>query len=388
MRSPILAVVVKELRDHFRDRRSLLTAAALSAVGPLLMLLMFGQIGKSANPDAPLDVAVVHPERAPGLLRFLESRGARITAAPADYEDRVRSGALEFALIIGEDYPAQFRASEPATVQILRDTSRQRMGIAMGRTEELVRQFSAQTQALRLVARGVSPLLMQPVVLESIDLASAASRAARMMSMMAMFLLTAAFIGGLNAALDTTAGERERGSLEPLLLNPVSPWGLVLGKAVGALAATLFVLTATAVGTAWALANLPLEMGLRMHLSAGQWLALAGVLLPFACFGVSLQMLIGIFSRTFREAQTYVSLFGFLPVAPGLYLMFNPGELGMWAKALPFLGQTVLMNDVLRGGPLSVAPFALCALGAFVMAAVCLAGVVFLLRSERVIFGR
>jgi sodium transport system permease protein len=384
----IVAVVAKELRDHFRDRRSLLTAALLSTFGPLLMLVMFGQLGKSANPDAPLDVAVVHGERAPNLVRFLESHGAHVTVAPGDYEDRVRSGALEFAVVVDEDYAARFEASEPAIVQIVRDTSRQRMGAALGRTEDLVRQFGAQTQGLRLVARGVSPLLMQSVVLEPVDLSTAASRAARVMSMMSMFLLVAAFMGGLNAALDTTAGERERGSLEPLLLNPISPWALVVGKAVGALAAALFVLTATAAGTGWALARLPLEMGLRMHLAASQWMLLAVVLVPFSALAVSLQMLVGIFSRTFREAQTYVSMFGFLPVIPGMYQLFNPGELGLWARAVPFLGQSVLMNDVLRGGPVSALFVLLAALGALAVGAACLAGVVALLRSERVVFGR
>jgi sodium transport system permease protein len=388
MRPAILSVIVKELRDHFRDRRSLMTAALMSLVGPLLIQLMFGQIGKAQDPDRPLLVSVAHAERAPNLIRFLESHGARVTAAPADYEARVSRGALEFALIISEDYAAQWDASEPAKVQIVRDSSRQVMGGGIGRTEDLLRQFGLQTQMMRLVARGVSPLLMQPVVVESIEIATAASRAARVMSTMAMFLLAAVFIGGLNAALDTTAGERERGSLEPLLLNPISRWSLVLGKAAGALAAAGLVTVTTAAGTAWSMEHLPLEMGLRMHLGAHQWLALASVLIPFACIGVALQMLIGIFSRTFREAQAYVSVFGLLPMAPGMYLMFNPGELPMWVRAVPFLGQTVLINDLLRGGPLSVAAFGGSALGSLAVAGSCLAGVVYLLGRERVIFGR
>jgi sodium transport system permease protein len=125
-----------------------------------------------------------------------------------------------------------------------------------------------------------------------------------------------------------------------------------------------------------------------MHLSAVQWMQLAAVLLPFAAFAVAAQMLVGIFSRSFREAQTYVSLFGFLPVLPGMYQMFNPGELGLWARAVPFLGQSVLINDVLRGGPVSVGAFALAGMGTIALGALCLAGVVRLLRSESVVFGR
>jgi sodium transport system permease protein len=384
----LLAVVGKEVLDHVRDRRSLMTAALMSLVGPLMMYFMFGHIGRSQGPDQPLAVPVIHAERAPNLIRFLERHGATITTAPSDYEERVRDGSLEMVLVVPEDYRTEFEKSEPADVQLVHDSSRQKMIGALGRTEELLRQYGAQIQMMRLVARGVSPLLMQPLAVESIDLASAASRAARAMGMMAMFLLIAAFMGGLNAALDTTAGERERGSLEPLLLNPVPAWVLVVGKLIGALLATWLVVLATLAATAWSMDHLPLEAGLRLHLGLRQCAMLVGILLPITVMGTALQLLIGIFSRTFREAQTYVSVLGLLPMVPGMYLLLNPGVLPVWAKIVPFLGQTILIDDVLRGEALSPVGFTFGAVGAMAMAVVLLVGVVELLGRERVIFGR
>lgn len=388
MISVLRAVIAKEVLDHLRDRRSLATAALMSLVGPLVMFVMFGQIGKSQNPDQPFVVPVAHAERAPNLIRFLERRGATVVEAPDDYEAQVRTGALEMALVIPEDYPREIEKSEPAKLQLVHDSSRQKMVGALGRTQEILRQFGLQLQAVRLVARGVSPLLMQPLAVEPVDLATAASRAARVMGTMAMFVLIAAFMGGLSAALDTTAGERERGSLEPLLLNPVSAWVLVVGKLIGAQAAAWLVVLTTLAATAWSMGHLPLDAGLRLQLDVRQSLMLTAILVPITLLGTALQLLIGIFSRTFREAQTYVSVLGLLPMLPGFYLMFNPGEMPTWAKAVPFLGQTILINGVLRGEAMSAAAFTLAAGGSLSLGLLFLVGVVHLLGRESVIFGR
>jgi ABC-type Na+ efflux pump permease subunit len=126
------------------------------------------------------------------------------------------------------------------------------------------------------------------------------------------------------------------------------------------------------------------------HLGPAQVGSLAAVLLPISAFGVALQLLIGIFSRkrTFREGQTFVSILGLVPTVPGLYLFFNPGKLAPWTKLVPFLGQTIMINGILRGDAVSALTFALSATGSLLLALLCLAGVAYLLGSESVIFGR
>src|SRR5205814_9255025 len=159
----------------------------------------------------------------------------------------------------------------------------------------LLRQYGAQVQMMRLVARGVSPLLMQPLAMESIDLASAASRAARAMGMMAMFLLMSAFMGGLNAALDTTAGERERGSLEPLLLNPAERVALVLGKwgAVASLGMLIAVLSSFSfIPSQWLLRGDTLQA--LFQYGWREALLFLAVLLPFAAALSALLMAVAI----------------------------------------------------------------------------------------------
>jgi sodium transport system permease protein len=382
-------IVIKELRDHFRDRRSMLTAAIMSLVGPMVMLAMFSQIGKAVAPDQPLKVTVAGAFRAPSVIRFLERQGATIEEAPADYEARIRDGALDFVLEVPEAYARDFESSRPATLRLVRDTSRQKMADAATRTEGLLQRYGAEIAMTRLIARGISPALLRPVPVQSVDLATAENRAVRVVGGLAMFLLIAAFAGGGFAALDTTAGERERGSLEPLLMNPVSRGTLVLGKAVGALVVAGFVVFVTGIGTAWAMHQLPLhDMGVRLQLGGREYLALLAVLLPMAGLGTALQLLIGIFSRSFKEAQTYVSVLTLLPMAPGMYLLLNPAPLAGWLKAVPFLGQTALINEVLRGDPLNAAALMLAALVSLILAAACVAGVVHMLGRERVIFGR
>jgi sodium transport system permease protein len=387
MRPMILRVIEKELKDHFRDRRSLITAAAMAIFSPLLMFFVFSEIGKAREPDRPLPVAVVHAERAPSLMQYLESKGATLTQAPDDYEAQIRSGALACALVVPEDYARDFEGSEPAKVRLLHDSSRQKLGAAADRVDAILRQYAAEIQMMRLVGRGMSPFLMTPVVVERSDLATPAGRAARVAIMMCMFLLSVAFMGGLSAALDTTAGERERGSLESLLLNPVSLSTLVLGKAVAALLVTCVTVLANGVATVWAMHRMAHDLGLSLTLGTAQYVALAAVLLPISCFGVGLQLLIGIFSRSFREAQTYMGLLGMLPILPPMYVLMNPGEPAFWLNAVPFLGHTHLVNGILGGEGMSVA-IGVAAVGPLALAAICLASVVYLLRSERVIFGR
>jgi sodium transport system permease protein len=198
------------------------------------------------------------------------------------------------------------------------------------------------------------------------DLASPQSRAAQITGMLPFFVLMAVLYGALNAALDTTAGERERGSLEPLLMNPASRLSLVLGKwgavaAVGMLIALLSCfsfLPAQALLRSETLAAL-FQFGVR---EAALFLAL---LAPLAAALAALMMAIAIRCKTFKEAQannTVVILgVSLLPVVS----LFNPGGEAAWHLWTPALGQVTLMNRVLKGepvAPLDVAiPMAVCA---------------------------
>ena len=173
-----------------------------------------------------------------------------------------------------------------------------------------------------------------------------------LLSMMSVYTLVSAFAGGMHLALDSTAGERERGSLVPLLLNPVSPLYLVTGKWIAvsafALAGLALNLTAFTVVFEWG-GVLPPGGLTRVFLL---WI-LCG-LVPLALFGAALHLLAATTSRTVKEALTRLSITMFVPMIVGMFLVFFPDWVGRWWFTMPVVGQQAMIGAGLRGEAVSV----------------------------------
>jgi sodium transport system permease protein len=200
-----------------------------------------------------------------------------------------------------------------------------------------------------------------------------------------------AFLGGFYLAVDTTAGERERQSLEPLLANPVSRLDIVAGKLAAtiafSMAATVIGVVAFAVCLALTVRLAPIEtLGLEFSVSWHRWLALVSLLVPVVLLASAVQTLVAAFSRTFREAQTYVQFLMFMPMIPCFIVLFNPVKPAFVDMAIPFWSQTVMIDRVLRGE--AVEPLmALAAGGATTLVALLVTAVVVqLYRGERLLF--
>lgn len=384
-----LAVFTKETLDAARDRRSLGSALIYSLFGPLVLAMALGALARSQADDGPLRLDVAGAEHAPSLVRYLEQNGVEVVRSSGEVGPAVRSGDLLLALVIPKDYPKDFRASRPAKVELVYDASRSDSRGPVRRVEGLVQRYGTQVAGLRLSARGVSPQVAQPVRLAQIDLSTSASRAALALGTLPMFLLMAAFISAMNIAIDATAGERERGSLEPLLLHAVTRTHLVAGKWLAAALFNLLGMVLTLLITFLVLRSDRLEkLDVPVALSPADALRLLGLLLPLALFAPALQMLVSLFARSFKEAQTYLSLLIFLPVIPGFLLSFQRIEPEPWMRAVPVLAEQLLIGDLLRGAAIDPAT-QLVAVGATLLAAAaCLAITVRMLRHERIVLGR
>jgi sodium transport system permease protein len=207
--------------------------------------------------------------------------------------------------------------------------------------------------------------------------------------MVPLFLLVAAFMGGMHLAIDSTAGERERGSLEPLLINPVRPREVVVGKWLATVLATWVAVGTTLFAFLLVLQGLPLaDLGLRVRIGLPEVLGLLAAALPITLLSAGVQMLVATFARTFKEGQTYASLLAIVPMAPGLAMMFATGKPALWMMGVPLLSQTVLMSELLRGEAPGALWYGLAMLSSAAAAVVCVALTVRLLSSEKVVFGR
>ncbi|MFO0589610.1 MAG: ABC transporter permease subunit [Polyangiaceae bacterium] len=384
-----LKVARKEIRDHSRDLRSVLSALLFPLLGPVSMALMFHVIATWESKDQALDVPVSGRANAPAMMAFFERHGARIKDAPADYEERVRLGKLDVVVVIGDDFPATFAAGRPAPIAVVLDTSRAKAHAHARRVRMLLDAYGAQIGGQRLLARGVSPDLAEPITTQEIDMATPERMAATILGSIPMFLVFAAFAGGMYVAIDVTAGERERGSFEPLLLCPVSRGALVAGKWLATVLAALLALAVSLIAFAIAVRVVGLEsLGVKVRFGAPEIAAALAAAVPLSLFASALQMLLSTMAKSFKEAQTYLQLFMMLPFLPAVYLALSPVEPKMWMMAVPILGQDLLLADVIRGESMGAVAFALAAAVSALLTFACLAVTARLFKSERIIFAR
>lgn len=384
----VAVVWAKELRDGLRDRRSLFSALVFPLVGPVLVLVLFRVMAEQQAADEPLHLPVVGAEHAPGLVEFLGAHGVDVREPPADPEAAVRTGEAPAVLVIPADHAERFRAGRSARLQLLVDNSRNDARTSVRRAHRLIESYGAQIGGLRLLARGVDPQLAQAVVLADVDLATPKQVAANVLNVIPMFVMMAAFIGGMYVATDSTAGERERGSLESLLVNPVERTSLAIGKwlATSMLAGMSLLLTLVTAGGA--LARSPLEdLGIEISFGVLDGLRVAAVMLPVALLAAGLQLVVATFARSFREAQTYLSVLTLLPMMPGMFMTVAPLQVGAWSRWVPILGQQALLLDVVRGEPLGPIDFVVPAAMAVAVGYACVRITAWLLGREKIVFG-
>lgn len=385
----LLAVFRKEMVDAIRDRRSLLSAMLFPMLMPALITLLFNVMAERKREAYDITIPVVGAERAPDLVNFIERQGFAVEVGPEDPEAAVLARDVDFVLVIPDDYDSDFSQAKTADVELVLDGSRKEAGMAVGRVRDLVKGYSRLVGSLRLVARGVSPQLSRAVAIDEVDVASSRQRAASWLSFIPMLVIFPAFMAGMNVAIDTTAGERERSSLEPLLVHPVPRWALVAGKWLAATVFSAAGVTLTLGSLLFALSRVPLqELGIDLQLGQREALGILAVGLPLCLFASGLQVLVATFARSFKEAQTYVSMLVMLPMVP--HFISSVSSLGeaWWMYLVPALGQHMVLTDVVGGEALSAGRFVAVALSSAALGLVCAAVTARLFEREQIVFGR
>ena len=362
------AVLAKELVDALRDRRTLATVLLSSvAMGPLLLVLLSTLVADLEERAGARELVVAGIADAPTLRNFVERQGWTLRDAPPDHEARIAAKTLgDPVLVVPADFETKLARGEPALLELVSSSANTRASAAGGRVQALLQGFAQEQATLRLAWRGVAPQLAQPIRVDERDLADPAARAAQLLGMLPFFVLMAVVYGALHAALDTTAGERERGSLEPLLCNPAPRAALVLGKwgAVTTVALLIAVLGAASfLPGQWLLRSEALAAMFRY--GPGEAAAFVALLLPLAAAVSALLMAVAIRCRSFKEAQANTTVVVLaVSLAPLVTIFDQQGE-APWQLWVPALAQTTLMTRVLRGEALDAAallpPLAVCA---------------------------
>jgi sodium transport system permease protein len=388
----ILIVFNKEVIDNLRDRRSIFSALATTIIGPALLLLMIIIVGKTLLRDQTenkLQLQVIGAENAPTLIMFLEQRNVEIIPAPADPETAVRNGDSNIILVIPEGYGEDFTQGRPATVKVIMDSSRQSALSDIQRTSELLENYSGMIGSLRLITRSISPTVTDVLAIERVDVSTPQTQVLVFLNMMPYFIIMVVFVGGMYVIIDSTAGERERGSLEPLLINPVARREFVIGKLLASIPFAILSVFVTLAAFALSFNAFPLEeyIGYPMSINLKALVGIFFISLPMIFLASAIQMVITSFTRSFKEAQTYVGFLPLVPALPGIGLAFMPVKAKLWTMLIPTFGQQLLINQMMRGEPISTMNILVSTLVTTLAAIAVIFLAIRLYEQERLLFG-
>jgi sodium transport system permease protein len=351
-------VFLKEFKDAQRDRRTLL-AVFIPAVllGPLTLMLI-STLFQTIETQAEQRTIVVQGQAyGPSLINFIERQTFAVQPAPENYESLLSTSKLaDPVLVIPNNFEQDLHHGESPAVVIAFDSNNNLAQRSVGRIEQLIRGFNQERNVLTLTLRGLSADLMDPLQVDYHDLASAQSRASKLTGMLPFFIIMAVLMGALNAALDTTAGEREKGTLEPLLMNPSAAWALVVGKWAAVFSVTMLIALLSS------FSFIPGQWLLQSDLFATMFqfeyheaLMFLLVLSPFAAAFSALLMAVAIRSKSHKEAQANGTIVLLLISIAPIFGMTNLGSQETWHFLIPGLAQSLFMTDVLKGEAMNAA---------------------------------
>lgn len=366
---PIRAVFQKEVKDNFRDRRTLMTALFMGPIfGPVLFAFVINISLKQSITDVTeaLEVPIIGAEYAPNLMRYLNSANIIAAEVPELGESRddaiegVKRGEHDLVILIPENFGEDLAATVPATVEVISDQSNTQARPESRRVLRALRAYNLQIASLRLSARGISPGIMRPINVDEVDVSTPSGRSAMLLGMLSYFFLFALLTGGMNLAIDATAGERERGSLEPLLCLPVHRDQLIFGKILATCVFMSISLILSLVSFYFVLQFVPLEeLGMTPNFGPAEVVIAFLLLVPFTLLGAALMTLVASFTKSFKEAQTWVSVVLLAPTMPILVASIMMVRTSTELMLVPSLSQHLLLVGLIKNEPLNAFNIAL-----------------------------
>jgi len=388
--SAFLTVLGKECKDNIRDRRTIISSFSVAVLGPALFVALMAfvldtAVGESSD---PVKLTVVGGEHAPQLVEYLRTQNTQIEETElADPRQAVIDGAHSLVLTIPTDYGERFERGEITSVSLIYDSSdigKARRNFMLAR--QFVSTYARTIGLLRLQLRGVDPSIAMPIQVQEVDTASPAARALTILATLPYLLVLVIFMGGFYLAIDATAGEREHGSLEPLLTQPVSRVQLVLGKVAATSVFSAASLALFLASLALSLPYAPLhKVGMSLEIDAGTALTVFLVSLPLIAFAAALLNVVASFAKSYKEAQTYLTFVILIPTLPLVITRLMNVESSAALMAIPSLSQGTLINDFIAGEPINWL-YLLISVGATtVLAGLLTSLAVYLYRQERIL---
>lgn len=371
-----LIVFAKEILDNIRDRRSLTAALLMALMMPLFFVFLISfQLERVLDSDEQLiSLPVIGAGNAPNLMRYLESHNIDIVAGPVDAasaEAAVEAGERDVVLLIPDDFGKQLADMIPATVELYSDQANTGGNADVGRIRDALYGYSQTLAAIRLSARGLNPTVLRPLNIDEIDVSTPSGRAAILLGMMSYFFLFALLLGGMYLAIDATAGERERGSLEPLLSLPITRSHVMFGKIAAACVFMAVSLLLSLMSVFVSLNFVPLEqLGMTPNFSLNVVFAAFLLLCPFILTGAAWMTLFASLTTSYKEAQTWLGFVLVVPTMPILIVAILTPQPRFEFMFIPALSQHLILVDMISNEPVSALNIAVSAASTLAVGAI------------------
>jgi sodium transport system permease protein len=389
MKSKFLIVFRKELRETLRDKRTVGLLALFTLLYPVMIGFMMHQlIGKSTKTEREgIDVAVIGGAKAPTLMAQLGEKNITVKETAPMSEDAIgellRAKKAVAVLRLPDDYADNYYAMRPARVEIWFDSATE-SNAQRREVEDVLSAYGANVASARLLAHGVSPAALTPIQVQRYDTGTNASRSAMIIGSIIGILFFPAFMLSMSAAVDSTAGERERRSLEVLMAQPARTWELVGGKwlaaSILAIVGVSFELLLAHVILKW----LPLEeIGMSWSLGWGDLALVCLVTVPLSLLAGALYVALAMNAKTFKEAQTILSIVMIAPLLPGIVVSMLDLKSAQWMYLVPMLSNQTLVKELSKSGDIGALPFLLTFLCSMLPALAIVAFASWRMKSER-----
>ncbi|WP_448546628.1 ABC transporter permease [Thalassotalea fusca] len=378
------ALLIKELKEAFRDKRALLVAMMLAFMAPLVIFGMSKMAIKEMVSKPPIYVKITGEEHAPKLIKKLADENIYpFASVPAEEQKLWDDRNIE--LNIPASFAEDMAKGVVINITLRADFSEQSLSSPLRRVKNSIRDYSREIGYKRLLVRGIDVRLLQVVNLVEQDTSLPSSNFMMISMMLGMYLLMAAFMSGLSVAIDSSAGERERDVLEILLCQPVSTMKIVLAKLTSATIIALLGVALTLILTSVSMSFVDLsKIGASFSLEPMTVVIIVGMLLPLCLFASAVQLFFSFQAKSFKEAQSSVTMVIMLPVMLPFALNFMDNK-PQWLDFIPVSGQSLIMEDIFKGLPVDW--FALMATTVITIVAVAalVVGLTKKLQSEKVI---
>ncbi|NVK26225.1 MAG: ABC transporter permease [Gammaproteobacteria bacterium] len=387
----IKALLKKEFIDAIRDKRSVFAALLGAFFTPLFFAgMMIFTLEKSDDVES-LYIEINNQEQAPHIVELLAQDDIFHADIPEQGKhfqlDGEKTEHSKISLTFASDFKEKLAAGEQAELTIVSDNSKQESRSQLRRIKGVINNYQGQLVSMKLMARGISPVVMQPLKIVENDTSSPTSKSAMILGMLGVMILVTLFVSSTNVAIDCSAGERERNSLELLLMQPVSTFDVVVAKVVNASAFSVIGATLTIILTSIVIPFIPLhKLGAAFNFDLAFAVSLWLIVLPLAFFAAAFQLTAAFHAKSFKEAQSYIQYTVMVPIILPMML-----EISNYKHAalsyLPVVGQQQAISQLFRGELESFTPVLIGSLVTLLTAAALVKFIARSLKSEKVVLG-